>query len=190
MTHKKYYFLGGSTSWANIRGLLRNNIHELNIFEQENFTAPKVDVWGISDKNLFLEANKILAQEQKPFFAIIQTADNHRPYTIPEEDKAGVGVMDFPADSLRKYGFENNNELNAFRYTDYCFKTFMEAAKKEPYFGNTIFVFVGDHGIPGDAGPLFPNPGPIISWLLTMCHCFFMLRGKSRKAGSMTSLPR
>lgn len=155
--HKKYYFLGGSTSWANIRGLLRNNIHELNIFEQENYTAPKVDVWGISDKNLFLEANKILGQEKSPFFAIIQTADNHRPYTIPDEDKAGVGVIEFPADSLHKYGFENNNELNAFRYTDYCFKTFIEAAKKESYFGNTIFVFVGDHGIAGDAGPLFPK---------------------------------
>jgi phosphoglycerol transferase MdoB-like AlkP superfamily enzyme len=155
--HKKYYFLGGSTSWANIRGLLRNNIQGLNIYEQENFNAPKVDVWGISDKNLFLEANKILQKETKPFFAVIQTADNHRPYTIPEEDKEGVGLMDFPKDSLKKYGFENNNELNAFRYTDYCFKTFIEAAKKSTYFNNTIFVFVGDHGIPGNSGPLFPK---------------------------------
>ncbi|ULQ53658.1 LTA synthase family protein [Flavihumibacter fluvii] len=155
--HKKYYFLGGSTSWANIRGLLRNNINGLNIYEQENFTAPKVDVWGISDKNLFLEANKILQVEQKPFFAIIQTADNHRPYTIPEDDRAGVGVINFPMDSLRKYGFESNDELNAFRYTDYCFKTFMEAAKQSAYYENTLFVFVGDHGIAGNAGPLFPH---------------------------------
>lgn len=155
-THKKYYFLGGSTSWANIRGLLKNNIIGLNIYEQEDFNVPKVDVWGISDRNLFLEANKILQKEDKPFFAIIQTADNHRPYTIPEEDRPAVGVVNFPEDSLHKYGFRSNEELNAFRYTDYCFKTFMEAAKKSPYYENTLFVFVGDHGIAGNAGPLFP----------------------------------
>ena len=84
--YEKFYFLGGSTTWANIRGLLKNNIDNLNIYEQENFNSSKVDVWGISDKNLFLESNKILSQQKKPFFAVIQTADNHRPYTIPEED--------------------------------------------------------------------------------------------------------
>ncbi|MBZ5856541.1 LTA synthase family protein [Flavihumibacter profundi] len=155
--HKKYYFLGGSTSWANIRGILTNNIHGLNIYEEGSYDVPKVDVWGISDKNLFLEADKVLQKEDKPFFAVIQTADNHRPYTIPEEDRAGVGLINFPTDSLHKYGFESNDELNAFRYTDYCFKQFMEAARKSPYFENTIFVFVGDHGIAGNAGPLFPK---------------------------------
>lgn len=155
--HKKYYFIGGSTSWANIRGILTNNIKGLNLYEQDNYDVPKIDVWGISDKNLFLQANKILQQEDKPFFAVIQTADNHRPYTIPEEDRAGVGLMNFPTDSLEKYGFRSNDELNAFRYTDYCFKTFIEAAKKSDYFKRTIFVFVGDHGIAGNAGPLFPK---------------------------------
>jgi phosphoglycerol transferase MdoB-like AlkP superfamily enzyme len=33
----------------------------------------------------------------------------------------------------------------------------MEAAQKSPYFKNTIFVFVGDHGIRGDAGNMFPK---------------------------------
>ncbi len=34
---------------------------------------------------------------------------------------------------------------------------FIEAAKIKPYFSNTIFVFVGDHGIRGDAGNMFPK---------------------------------
>ncbi len=46
-----------------------------------------VDVWGISDKRLFLRSQYVLKEQNKPFFAVIQTADNHRPYTIPEEDK-------------------------------------------------------------------------------------------------------
>jgi phosphoglycerol transferase MdoB-like AlkP superfamily enzyme len=154
---EKFYFLGGSTSWANIRGLLTNNIHGLHLYEEGDFKAPKIDVWGISDKNLFLEANEVLAKQQKPFFAVIQTAGNHRPYTIPEEDLKEFQKKDIPQDSLVKFGFASVEEYNAFRYTDYTFKKFMETAAKEKYYENTLFVFVGDHGIRGDAGNMFPR---------------------------------
>jgi phosphoglycerol transferase MdoB-like AlkP superfamily enzyme len=155
--YDKLYFLGGSTSWANIRGLLTNNIKGLHLYEQQNYTAPKVDVWGISDKNLFLEANKVLKQQTAPFFAVIQTADNHRPYTIPEEDRQAFHSITVPKDSLRKCGFESNEEMNAFRYTDFGYQTLIETASKEKYFSNTVFLFIGDHGIPGDAGAMFPR---------------------------------
>lgn len=161
--YEKYYFIGGSPSWANIRGLLMNNINGLHLYSQSEFKAPKLDVWGISDKNLFLESNKILAQEQKPFFAIIQTADNHRPYTIPSED-VDFNVLRTTEDSLNRFGFSDQvnyenklKEYNAFRYTDYTFQKFMEAAGKEKYFENTVFVFIGDHGIAGDVGSMFPS---------------------------------
>ncbi|MEO6814477.1 MAG: sulfatase-like hydrolase/transferase, partial [Ginsengibacter sp.] len=155
--YEKFYFIGGSSSWANIRGLFTNNINGLHIYEQENFKSKSVDVWGISDKRLFLEANGILKQQTHPFFAVIQTADNHRPYTIPDEDRKEFELRKYPVDTLKKYGFASNEELNAFRYTDFSFQKFIEAAKKETYFNNTIFVFVGDHGIRGDVGKMFPN---------------------------------
>jgi phosphoglycerol transferase MdoB-like AlkP superfamily enzyme len=145
--YHKFYFLGGSATWANIRGLLTNNISGLDLYEAENFKASSIDVWGISDKNLFLESNKVLKNQTAPFFAVIQTADNHRPYTIPDEDRAAFRLVHYPEDSLRRFGFESNEEMNAFRYTDFCYQVFMEAARKENYFNNTIFVFVGDHGI-------------------------------------------
>jgi len=154
--YEKFYFLGGSASWANIRGVLTNNIHGLHLYEQDDYKSPKIDVWGISDKNLFLEASGVLAQQSKPFFAVIQTADNHRPFTIPEEDRKEFNEVSFPPDSLKKYGFEANDELNAFRFTDYCYRKFIEAAQKEKYFDNTIFMFIGDHGINGNAGAMFP----------------------------------
>jgi phosphoglycerol transferase MdoB-like AlkP superfamily enzyme len=145
--YTNFYFLGGSATWANIRGLLTNNINALKLYEEGSYKSSTIDVWGISDKNLFLEANNILKQQTNPFFAVIQTADNHRPYTIPQEDKANFKLLSFAEDTLKKYGFESNAEMNAFRFTDYCYQQFIEAAKKENYFDNTIFVFVGDHGI-------------------------------------------
>ncbi len=155
--YQKFYFIGGSSSWANIRGLLTNNIDSLHLYEQGDYSSKAIDVWGISDKKLFLEANKVLSKQTRPFFAVIQTADNHRPYTIPDEDKKEFELKNYPVDTLRKYGFQSNDELNAFRYTDFSFQKFIETAKKESYFKNTIFVFVGDHGIRGDAGNMFPK---------------------------------
>ena len=157
VSHEKFYFLGGSASWANIRGLLTNNIKGLHIYEEEDFEAPKIDVWGISDKNLMLESARILSRQTKPFFAVIQTADNHRPYTIPSEDLKEFQLAKIPADSAKKYGFESLAELNAFRYTDFSFRKFIEAASKMPFFNNTIFAFIGDHGIPGNADEMFPS---------------------------------
>lgn len=165
--YEKYYFIGGSTSWANMRALLENNIHGLHLYEQDKYDAPKVDVWGISDKNLFLQANKVLKQQQKPFFAVIQTSDNHRPYTIPQEDRGAFKAVHFSDDSLNRYGFQRNEELNAFRYTDFCFEKFIEAAKKEKYFKNTVFIFIGDHGIRGDAASMFPR-----AWTNNGLTCF------------------
>jgi phosphoglycerol transferase MdoB-like AlkP superfamily enzyme len=156
--YEKFYFIGGSLSWANIRGVLTNNIQDLHLYEQDDYGVEKIDVWGISDKNLFLSANKVLAQQQqKPFIAVIQTADNHRPYTIPDEDKKEFKLLQVAADSLKRFGFESLDEYNAFRYTDYCYQKFIEAARKESYFSNTVFVFVGDHGIGGDVRDMFPR---------------------------------
>src|SRR5205085_8338517 len=99
----------------------------------------------------------ILAKQRTPFFAIIQTSDNHRPFTIPDEDKIEFRTQNVPKDSLRKYGFGDVDEYNAFRYTDFCYRKFFESAKRESYFNNTLFVFVGDHGINGDVGNMFPH---------------------------------
>lgn len=176
--YEKFYFLGGSASWANIRGVLKDNIKGLHLYEQQDYSSPKIDVWGISDKNLFLESNKVLRKQEKPFFAIIQTADNHRPYTIPKEDRPYIQMRSFPKDTLDKYGFWTNEELNAYAYMDYTYKVFMEAAAKEKYFNNTIFVFVGDHGIRGIAGDMMPKVWTDQSLTLQHVPMLFYAPGK------------
>lgn len=149
--HEKFYFLGGSASWRNIRGMLSNNIPNLHIYEEGSYTSPRIDVWGISDLDLFKEANQVLREQKKPFFAIIQTSGNHRPYTIPE-DNHGFKLKTPSSDELAKYGFISVEEYNSFRFMDHSVGWFMAQAQKEGYFDNTIFAFFGDHGIAGDTG--------------------------------------
>ena len=103
--YDKYYFLGGSANWGEIRGLLLHNIPGLHVFEEGSYSSPRVDVWGISDLNLFEEANKVLRKKKgKPFFAIIQTSGNHKPYTIPDDNR-GFKVLAADEDEVVKYGF-------------------------------------------------------------------------------------
>jgi phosphoglycerol transferase MdoB-like AlkP superfamily enzyme len=151
--YKKFYFLGGDPGFNNFSGLLKN-IEGLNMITEGKFKSEPINVWGISDKDLFLEANQTLAQQKEPFFAIIQTADNHRPFNIPAGEKE-FESRNMPVDSLKKYGFETLAEYNAFRYADFCIKKFIEAARQEAYFDNTVFVFVGDHGVSGDAKAVY-----------------------------------
>jgi phosphoglycerol transferase MdoB-like AlkP superfamily enzyme len=137
--YKKMYFIGGSSEFNNYKGIL-SNIKDINIYDEGDFTSPKLNVWGISDKNLFLEANKKMKEVGQPFFSIIQTSDNRRPFTIPTEDSDFV-QRNITNPELKKYGFESLKEFNSFSYTDYCYKIFIETAKQSPYFENTIFCF-------------------------------------------------
>jgi phosphoglycerol transferase MdoB-like AlkP superfamily enzyme len=144
--YDKFYFLGGSANWSNIRGMLAHNLDGLKIYEEGSYPGvPVVDVWGISDEDLFLAANDALRRETKPFFAIIHTAGNHRPYDIPKVTH-GFKIEKVDTDALRANGFESNEEYNSFRYLDHSLGVYFAAARKEKYFDNTIFVMYGDHG--------------------------------------------
>lgn len=145
--YRKYYIIGGSVSWANIRGLLQFNIQDIEIREQDDFNRPRVDVWGISDLDLFKEAHQIFEQAppEKPFLAIIQTAGNHPPYTIPEEND-GFQVTSVPDSQLALSGFKSLAQFNALRLMDYAIGEFFSYASQASYFDNTIFVLFGDHG--------------------------------------------
>ncbi len=155
--YEKYYFLGGSASWGNIRGLLQGNIPGLHVYEEGSYASPRIDVWGISDLDLFKEANTILkAQTDKPFFAVIQTSGNHRPYTIPDDNhEFKRSARD--EEEVKQYGFHSMAEFNSYRFMDYSVGYFMQIARKQKYFDNTIFVFFGDHGIYADTGKHTPK---------------------------------
>ena len=145
--YEKYYFLGGSATWGNIRGLFTHNIPGLHIFEEGDYDAPQVDGWGVSDVVLFNKAHKILREEKRPFFAFIQTAGNHRPYGIPD-DHPGFELAQVDAKQLAQNGFDSLAAFNGLRYLDFALGSFFEKARKDPYFAKTVFVMYGDHGNP------------------------------------------
>lgn len=145
--YDKYYFIGGSANWGNIRGILSHNMEGLKIYEEEDFPiSERNDVWGISDLALFRKANKVFSEQKKPFLAYIQTAGYHRPYTIPDDNDGFV--EDNPSEeAVRKYSFGSVKEYNSMRFQDYSLKRFFDMAREHDYFKKTIFVIYGDHGL-------------------------------------------
>jgi phosphoglycerol transferase MdoB-like AlkP superfamily enzyme len=91
------------------------------------------NVWGVCDGDLLgralREADRSFAA-QHPFFQLVLTTSNHRPYTYPEE-------IDIPSGTGRG---------GAVKYTDHALGRFLKEAEKHPWFENTIFVILGDHG--------------------------------------------
>ena len=88
--------------------------------------------WGIWDEPFFQYMCRTYSQKKEPFFGNIFTLSSHHPFQIPKkyEGKFDKGTLDIH---------------QTIGYTDYSLKKFFECAKKEPWFENTIFVFVNDH---------------------------------------------
>jgi phosphoglycerol transferase MdoB-like AlkP superfamily enzyme len=149
--YDKFYFLGGNANWGQIRGVFTNNIPNIQVIEEGAYEAPITDVWGLSDLDLFKEAFKKLntRPSNQPFFAVVQAASFHRPYTIPANHD-DFEVKKASPEELKKAGFISNEEWNSMRFSDYSLGRFIEMLKNSSLYENTIIVVTGDHGLPDE----------------------------------------
>jgi phosphoglycerol transferase MdoB-like AlkP superfamily enzyme len=133
------YIYNGDFAWDNQSGFFGMQ-GVSNFIGRSDFVNPTVmdPTWGVADQDMFDRAAEELAKRsgQKPFYALLQTLSNHTPYPLPDklpiEPVTGHGTLD--------------QHLTAMRYSDWALGQFFEKARKEPYFKETLFVIVGDHG--------------------------------------------
>ena len=144
--YEKIYTIGGNSGWANMNALIRQSIDGVRLYEERDWKSPVVDVWGMSDLDLFKETDRILQAlpKDKPFFAYVQTAGNHRPFTIPKTND-GFEVKHPTLAEVQAAGSRSVEQYNAVRLLDFNIGRLMEIAKAGGYYENTIFVLFGDH---------------------------------------------
>ncbi len=95
------------------------------------------NVWGVADEDLFDRAIQHYGEQYqagKPFFSIIMTTSNHKPFTF----RPGLEKLGIPE--------EGGGRQAGVRYADYALGYFLREAARQPWFDNTIFVVVADHG--------------------------------------------
>jgi phosphoglycerol transferase MdoB-like AlkP superfamily enzyme len=93
------------------------------------------NIWGVSDEDLYdlaLTHLDGIARQGEPFFAIVMNTSNHKPYTFRE------GVP-----GVRASG---GGRESGVRYEDYAIGYFIREAARHPWFDDTLFVIVADHG--------------------------------------------
>ncbi|MDR0529770.1 MAG: LTA synthase family protein [Zoogloeaceae bacterium] len=141
------YVYNGDFAWDNQYGFFGNqgmtNFVGRNDFEHPVFSDP---TWGVSDQDMFMRANEELeklATGNRPFYAFLQSLSNHTPYALPD---------DLPVSRVTESGALNEH-LTAMRYSDWALGEFFTRAKRAPYYKETLFVVVGDHGF-GSGEPL------------------------------------
>lgn len=128
------FVYGGYGSFDGMNDFYRRNGYEVH--DRSDIPDPVfANIWGVSDEDLFRHAIRLFDQKHargEPFFTILLTTSNHKPFTFPE----GVpGVR--PSGGGRKEGV---------RYADHAIGALFEAIRARPYFDDTLFVIVGDHG--------------------------------------------
>lgn len=144
--YQKLYMIGGNAGWANINALVRQSVDGMKLYDEAYWRSPRVDVWGISDLDLFKEGDALLraVPKDQPFFAYLQTSGNHRPFTIPARND-GFVVRDLLLEAVQGAGSRSLAQYNAVRLLDFNIGRMLEIAKAGGYYENTIFVFFGDH---------------------------------------------
>ncbi len=112
--------------------------------------------WGVGDETLLEHAFHTLDTlasdpNGKPIFATILTITTHPPFKIP----AFTTFQPRSTDPI---------EIT-YEYSDWAIKNFIDSCAQQPWYQNTVFVFVGDHGVnlpyPYDV-PLSYNHVPLI----------------------------
>ncbi|MFL1555675.1 MULTISPECIES: LTA synthase family protein [unclassified Pseudomonas] len=144
--YQKFYMINGNAGWANINALIRQSIDGVQLFDESYWRSPRVDVWGISDLDLFKEGDQLLraVPKDQPFFAYVQTSGNHRPFTIPKQND-GFQVHDVTLEQAQAAGSRSVEQYNAVRLLDFNIGRLMDIAKAGGWYDNSIFVFFGDH---------------------------------------------
>lgn len=147
------FLYGGQGIFDHMLGFFVGNGFD-QFIEEKDFANPTYkSPWGVSDEDLFQRADqdfRRLHAEGKPFFATILTVSLHSPWQYPTGR-----ITPLSADTKVPPGFELA-ELNNFLYADYCIGKFIRAARGSAYFDDTLFVFVGDHGVHLRGSELIP----------------------------------
>lgn len=131
--YKNIFFMPHEAQYDNMNGFLLANGFE-QLYSQEDYPVfSAANCWGVSDEFLLDYSIPVFTKQSEtknPFFGVLLTVSNHPPYVIPKHFHPKT----------------QEPETQIVEFADYAIAKFFAEAKKEPWYNNTIFVLVADHG--------------------------------------------
>jgi phosphoglycerol transferase MdoB-like AlkP superfamily enzyme len=126
------FWYGGEINFANFNSFVIGSGFK-SIITRNNFGAENImSDWGVPD-HLFLNALKDSMQTvTEPFLKVVLTLSSHEPFDVPMEP------VFKGKDELTKY-------RNSIFYSDKSLGSFLDWAKENDWWKNTLVVIVADH---------------------------------------------
>ncbi len=130
------FLYGGYGYFDNMNAYFGDNGFEV----QDRRSIDKVrfeNIWGVADEDLFdhsLAYFDRLHASGKPFFSVIMTTSNHKPFTF----RKGLEDHGIPP--------EGGGRAAGVRYADFALGEFLRDAREHAWFDDTVFVVAADHG--------------------------------------------
>ncbi len=134
--YRTSFIYGGYGYFDNMNYFFGNNGFEVEDRRQIRHVRFQ-NIWGVSDEDLFdysLAHLDELHAAGRPFFTIIMTTSNHKPFTFRE----GLADRGIPA--------AGGGRAAGVRYADYALGRFLDDARGHEWFDDTLFVVAADHG--------------------------------------------
>jgi phosphoglycerol transferase MdoB-like AlkP superfamily enzyme len=128
------FIYGGFGTFDNMNYFFRSNGYRV-VDRTDMDQAKYANIWGVSDEDLFRNAVRVFDDQHargEKIFSVVMTTSNHKPFTFPP------GVDGVPE--------KGGGREAGVRYADYAIGRFFDMAKTKPWFDDTIFVIVADHG--------------------------------------------
>jgi len=128
------FYYGGDLNFGNMNTYLRNagvtKFIDGSSFDKKDWNSK----WGAHD-HVFMEkfAADLSQTQKKPFFKIALTLTSHEPFEFPDSYKFGKDT-------------EENRFRSSHAYTDKTIGKFIESAKKQAWWDDTLIVIMADHG--------------------------------------------
>jgi phosphoglycerol transferase MdoB-like AlkP superfamily enzyme len=129
--YENYFYYGGELGFGNMKSYLLE-MGVKNFVSKYDFPSNQLNSkWGAHDEHLF---EKFLNDDIKePFFTTLLTLTSHEPFEAPMK-------------TIIKGEEKREKFLNSVFYTDREIGKFFEKAKEKPWFKNTLFLLIADHG--------------------------------------------
>ena len=111
-----------------------NNIGFQSQYSRESYgsEADYDGTWGIWDEPFLQYFEQGINQLEPPFIASVFTLSSHHPFNVPDRYEHAFDPGTIPMH-------------RCVAYSDHAIRLFFEAARKEPWYGNTLFIITGDH---------------------------------------------
>lgn len=125
------YYYAGDVSFANTRSYLEAMGFD-KVYDETAFPIKRRTRWGAFDEELFDFHLRDARTARAPFFQVIMTSTSHEPFDAPVNEGFSGG--------------DPNLYRNTIHYTDRCLGAFLDSAKQQSWYDNTIIFIVADHG--------------------------------------------